>query len=247
MSQISVSAPGKCILFGEHAVVYGQPAVAVALDQRITVRLQPSQTGTWLLDGNRLNMSRNPHISGLIQKLWPANMGAPPLSIHIQGNIPRSSGLGSSAALSVALAGALRRARGRWVTKQNRSEPNDWAEGFGSQIVSTNAYDSSTGFWSQKPTSQLFHLTGKHAVNDDENAILAHSVEAAAQNGRASPIDSSTCSHGEIVVISDKIEPELTHFYQRNLTTPEGEVTWQIHGIEAVSYTHLTLPTTMWV
>ncbi|MDP7372589.1 MAG: hypothetical protein QF588_01720, partial [Candidatus Poseidoniaceae archaeon] len=66
----------------------------------------------------------------------------------------------------------------------------------------------------------------------DENAILAHSVEAAAQNGRASPIDSSTCSHGEIVVISDKIEPELTHFYQRNLTTPEGDVTWQIHGIE---------------
>ena len=64
MSQISVSAPGKCILFGEHAVVYGQPAVAVALDQRITVRIQPSQTGTWLLDGNRLNMSRNPHISG---------------------------------------------------------------------------------------------------------------------------------------------------------------------------------------
>ena len=232
MSQISVSAPGKCILFGEHAVVYGQPAVAVALDQRITVRLQPSQTGTWLLDGNRLNMSRNPHISGLIQKLWPANMGAPPLSIHIQGNIPRSSGLGSSAALSVALAGALRLARGRWVTKQNSSEPNDWAEGFGSQIVSTNAYDSSTGFWSQKPTSQLFHLTGKHAVNDDENAILAHSVEAAAQNGRASPIDSSTCSHGEIVVISDNIEPELTHFYQRNLTTPEGDVTWQIHGIE---------------
>ena len=90
MSQISVSAPGKCILFGEHAVVYGQPAVAVALDQRITVRIQPSQTGTWLLDGNRLNMSRNPHISGLIQKLWPANMGAPPLSIHIQGNIPLS-------------------------------------------------------------------------------------------------------------------------------------------------------------
>ena len=232
MSQISVSAPGKCILFGEHAVVYGQPAVAVALDQRITVRLQPSQTGTWLLDGNRLNMSRNPHISGLIQKLWPVDMGAPPLSIHIQGNIPRSSGLGSSAALSVALAGALRLARGRWVTKQNSSEPNDWAEGFGSQIVSTNAYDSSSGFWSQKPTSELFHLTGKHAINDDENAILAHSVEAAAQNGRASPIDSSTCSHGEIVVISDKIEPELTHFYQRNLTTPEGKVTWQIHGIE---------------
>ena len=42
MSKISVSAPGKCILFGEHAVVYGHPAVAVAIDQRISVKLQAS-------------------------------------------------------------------------------------------------------------------------------------------------------------------------------------------------------------
>tara|TARA_B100000941_G_scaffold145073_1_gene103012 strand:+ start:2917 stop:4080 length:1164 start_codon:yes stop_codon:yes gene_type:complete len=232
MSNITVSAPGKCILFGEHAVVYGQPAVAVALDQRITVKIQASQTGTWLLDGNRLDMDRNPHIRALIEKLWPAEMGAPPLSIQIESSIPRSSGLGSSAALSVAFAGALRLARGRWVTKSGSVDIRHWAEGFGSHMKTTNPYDSSHGFSVDLPTDELFHVSGTMAVDDDENAILAHGVEAAAQNGRASPIDSSTCSHGEIVVISDTIESELTHLYQRNLTTPEGKIIWQIHGVE---------------
>ncbi|MBC7097433.1 MAG: mevalonate kinase, partial [Methanobacteriales archaeon] len=30
------SAPGKTILFGEHAVVYGKPAIALAIDKRAT-------------------------------------------------------------------------------------------------------------------------------------------------------------------------------------------------------------------
>ena len=35
-------APGKCILFGEHAVVFGHPAVAVAIDQGVTVNISES-------------------------------------------------------------------------------------------------------------------------------------------------------------------------------------------------------------
>ncbi|MEC7228711.1 MAG: mevalonate kinase [Candidatus Thermoplasmatota archaeon] len=231
MSKISVSAPGKCILFGEHAVVYGHPAVAVAIDQRISVKLQASLTGLWLLDGKELDKSRNPHISGLIEKLWPSKLGAPALSIHIEGNIPRSSGLGSSSALSVALAGALRLARGRWVTKSGCNEPKYWAEGFGSEITQTNAYDDGLGFYGDKDIANLHHISGEASLDSDENAILAHAVEAAAQNGRASPMDSSTCSHGGVVVLSDKIEESIDYRYQRNLLTPGGKITWHIHGL----------------
>ena len=232
MTFISTSAPGKCILFGEHAVVYGHPAVAVAIDQRITIKIQVSTSGIWLLDGMRLNMARNPHIKGLIDKLWPVNEGAPPLSIQIEGNIPRASGLGSSAALSVALAGALRLARGRWVKDSESNDQENWAEGFGSRVLGSNPYSEDSGLFVSNNSEELTLITGKQSIDADENAILAHSVEAAAQNGRASPMDSSTCSHGGIVVISDQIEADLTHLYRRELTMPDGERFWHIHELE---------------
>uniref|UniRef100_A0A5F9DLQ4 Mevalonate kinase n=1 Tax=Oryctolagus cuniculus TaxID=9986 RepID=A0A5F9DLQ4_RABIT len=40
-----VSAPGKVILHGEHAVVHGKVALAVALNLRTFLRLQPHSHG----------------------------------------------------------------------------------------------------------------------------------------------------------------------------------------------------------
>ncbi len=34
---VEASAPGKMILFGEHSVVYGKPAVVLAIDRRAKV------------------------------------------------------------------------------------------------------------------------------------------------------------------------------------------------------------------
>jgi len=102
---ITASAPAKCILFGEHAVVYGEPAVAVALEQRLRVRIVPSKM--WSVDGGALIPKRHPHIHHLVQELWNHDTEPLPLSFHITGDIPRASGLGSSAALSVAVCTAL--------------------------------------------------------------------------------------------------------------------------------------------
>ena len=237
MTSVTASAPGKCILFGEHAVVYGYPAVAVAIEQRInvTIKRNNSTTEDWKLDGLKFNPKKHPHIEAIRQRLWPAELGAPPLSIEISGQIPTASGLGSSAALSVAASAALRAARGRWFNnKTNDNSTQYWSEGFSSRIEDTDVHSKDqpnksirTGVNGQK----IRHMSGKNVVDYDECALIAHAVEAIAQGGRASPMDSSTCSHGNVVVISDCVEQGINWQYSRNLSTPEGEREWQIHNV----------------
>ena len=67
LHMVQASAPGKCILFGEHAVVYGQPAVAVAIDQRMNVGIEISEE--WRIDGMRFHPERHPHVEALANVL----------------------------------------------------------------------------------------------------------------------------------------------------------------------------------
>ena len=99
---VAASAPGKCILFGEHAVVYGQPAVAVAIEQRLTVSM--SSALTWSVDGSALDEQKHPHIT-LLRDTWLKH--GQPMALHVSGDIPSASGLGSSAALSAAVGAAM--------------------------------------------------------------------------------------------------------------------------------------------
>ena len=239
MAKVIASAPGKCILFGEHAVVFGQPAVAVAIEQRISVSLELSdkKDDEWRIDGMKFIASKHPHVKALRSRMWQKSAGAPALSIQISGDIPPASGLGSSAALSVAASACLRAARGRWLSEGgNASEPKDWAEGFSSKIDDTDVYsDVTKGKDLARRTGNYGHRTshvfGELAVDVDESALLGHAVEAIAQGGRASPMDSSTCAHGGFVLLSDNIENGADWEYTRKMSTPEGDRTWQVHTL----------------
>ena len=107
---VTAFAPGKCILFGEHAVVYGHPAVAVSIDSGIEITVeecerweinnQHNTNGFELFDSNK-----HPHIQHIIKNLF--NYEGKPLRINVQSNLFSGAGLGSSAALSNAMGAAL--------------------------------------------------------------------------------------------------------------------------------------------
>jgi mevalonate kinase len=111
------SAPGKVILFGEHAVVYGQPAVAVPVTQvQAEVRIDKIFS-----PGIRIN-APNIQLNERLDALAPSHplaatvrntlnaLEAGSLSgvvVLVRSTIPVASGLGSGAAVSVAIIRAL--------------------------------------------------------------------------------------------------------------------------------------------
>lgn len=100
--EVSASAPGKFILLGEHAVVYGKPALALAINKRFrcTVRLSPELS----LNGVPVSLDRQPHIRSILYA-----HGLKSAAILTDSQVPSSSGLGSSAALSSSFSLALRK------------------------------------------------------------------------------------------------------------------------------------------
>ena len=93
------SAPGKFVILGEHAVVYGKPAVVLAVDMRMTISVRESRFNT--INGEKIDFRRQPHLRYLTRDTRHA------IDIRTESGIPVGSGLGSSAALSAAMALAL--------------------------------------------------------------------------------------------------------------------------------------------
>ena len=111
------SAPGKIILFGEHAVVYGRPALAVPVTQvHADVDVSDSSRGGIWIDASDVNIraelntlpSDHPIASVVHNYLFFSRVSPfPNLEIKITSTIPVASGLGSGAAVTVALIRAL--------------------------------------------------------------------------------------------------------------------------------------------
>jgi mevalonate kinase len=107
-------APGKIILFGEHAVVYGRAAIAAPIPQR-QARAEIFPSDHALLQAVDLNqtidLAQAPDDDpfALIVRLICAELDRPlpPWRIVVRSEIPIASGLGSGAAIAAAIARAM--------------------------------------------------------------------------------------------------------------------------------------------
>lgn len=163
---VTCSAPGKMILFGEHAVVFGKPALALAIDLRITSTVESSDQ--YSVNGHPMKKRHHAYISAALDEAW----GGPPINIDTISEIPSGSGLGSSAAVTVSCVAAMMARRGE--------------------------------------------------VEPEKVALKSFLVENKVQ-GRASPTDTSTSTHGQGVIVSpDKMDNFLWHVEQ-------GQRSWNIH------------------
>jgi mevalonate kinase len=122
---VKSSAPGKIILFGEHAVVYNRPALAVPVNQvQVDVEVLDSDSaGVWIhapiidLHAELSSLPPDHAIGSVIHQLFSTfrlpspsgrgGRGEGGIQINITSTIPVASGLGSGAAVSVALIRAL--------------------------------------------------------------------------------------------------------------------------------------------
>lgn len=111
---LTVSAPGKVILFGEYAVLHRRPAIVAAVERRATCRI--STANDMEVDGGRyglLSEGKLPFAEALIEPTdQVAHYALDTSAFHIGDH---KLGLGSSAASTVALAAAMAAAAGRTI------------------------------------------------------------------------------------------------------------------------------------
>ncbi|MEF8781739.1 MAG: mevalonate kinase [Haloarculaceae archaeon] len=144
---VTSSAPGKVYLFGEHAVVYGEPAVPCAIERRARVTVEERDRGIRVhagdltLDGFTVeydgDSESRPDVDvpdslvetgigyvneAITQATDAAGVADIGFDITVESNIPLGAGIGSSAAVVVAAIDAATRELGVELPREDLAD-----------------------------------------------------------------------------------------------------------------------------
>lgn len=118
MHDFRTSAPGSLMLMGEHAVLHGQPALALAVNPRLEIRFRPRddrdvhlQSALGTLEASLDNLPARHDLRFVLACLGheTPNRG---FDAEIVTDLDSTRGLGTSAAVTVALLAGLRHLQG---------------------------------------------------------------------------------------------------------------------------------------
>ena len=117
--EVTASAPAKVILFGEHFVVYGEPAIVLAIDKRAYVSANLRKDDRIYIDSSKLRVSgtfkgkafhgekggskacvKLEPVKSAVQQVLQRVDKKIGVNVQINSDIPVSAGLGSSAAVA---------------------------------------------------------------------------------------------------------------------------------------------------
>ncbi len=118
---IEASAPGKVILFGEHAVVYGEPSLVAAIDKRVRVRVERISGETRIRSNIRVSDEFR-YVRRAADLVLDFLGEGCALDIDISSEIPVAAGLGSSASVSVATILAVSKLLGGELSRKEIAE-----------------------------------------------------------------------------------------------------------------------------
>ncbi|NMC35857.1 mevalonate kinase [Candidatus Beckwithbacteria bacterium] len=121
MAKITVSAPGKLMLLGEHSVVYDRPCLVTAVDSRVHVQIKTTKVPTLTINAPEVEIKNYKRsitdfkpskklprgvqfIEAVLQILYEKYKLNSGLSIRTRNGFSSKYGLGSSSAVSVCTA-----------------------------------------------------------------------------------------------------------------------------------------------